>query len=82
MMHLCVSSPPLQPMPQSGIALSFPEALGVIGVVLPDKNPLLSLVTLLGAAVASGNAVVMIPSKKFPLPALAFVQVSAITSNS
>lgn len=69
-------------MPQSGTALSFPEALGVIGVVLPDKNPLLSLVTLLGAAVASGNAVVMIPSKKYPLPALAFVQVNVITSGS
>ncbi|XP_008293727.1 aldehyde dehydrogenase family 16 member A1 isoform X2 [Stegastes partitus] len=63
------------PMPRSGSALSFPEALGVVGVVLPDKNPLLSMVTLLGAAVATGNAVVMVPSQKYPLPALAFIQV-------
>ncbi|XP_051796923.1 aldehyde dehydrogenase family 16 member A1 [Acanthochromis polyacanthus] len=63
------------PMPSSGSALSFPEALGVVGVVLPNRNPLLSMVTLLGAAVATGNAVVMVPSQKYPLPALAFVQV-------
>lgn len=68
--------PLFQPMPQSGSALSFPEALGVVGVVLPDKNPLLSMVTLLGAAIATGNAVIMVPSQKHPLPALEFVQVS------
>uniref|UniRef100_A0A665VG82 Aldehyde dehydrogenase domain-containing protein n=1 Tax=Echeneis naucrates TaxID=173247 RepID=A0A665VG82_ECHNA len=63
------------PMPQSGTALSIPEALGVVGLVLPDKNPLLSMVTLLGAAIATGNAVVMVPSQKNPLPVLAFIQV-------
>ncbi|XP_058509018.1 aldehyde dehydrogenase family 16 member A1 [Solea solea] len=63
------------PMPQSGSALSIPEALGVVGLVLPDKNPLLSMVTLLGAAIATGNAVIMVPSQKNPLPALAFIQV-------
>ncbi|KAF1380003.1 hypothetical protein PFLUV_G00181940 [Perca fluviatilis] len=63
------------PLPQSGSALSLPEALGVVGLVLPDENPLLSMVTLLGAAIAGGNAVVMVPSQKYPLPALAFIQV-------
>ncbi|KAI3359371.1 hypothetical protein L3Q82_002874 [Scortum barcoo] len=63
------------PMPQSGSALSLPEALGVVGVVLPDKNPLLSMVTLLGAGIANGNALIMVPSQKYPLPALAFIQV-------
>ncbi|XP_071330806.1 aldehyde dehydrogenase family 16 member A1 [Trachinotus anak] len=63
------------PMPQSGSALSLPEALGVVGLILPDKNPLLSMVTLLGAAIATGNAVIMVPSQKNPLPVLAFIQV-------
>ncbi|XP_029292994.1 LOW QUALITY PROTEIN: aldehyde dehydrogenase family 16 member A1 [Cottoperca gobio] len=63
------------PLPQSGCALSLPEALGVVGVVLPDKNPLLAMVTLLGAAIGNGNAVIMVPSQKYPLPALAFIQV-------
>uniref|UniRef100_A0A667Y0U7 Aldehyde dehydrogenase 16 family, member A1 n=1 Tax=Myripristis murdjan TaxID=586833 RepID=A0A667Y0U7_9TELE len=62
-------------LPQSGFALSLPEALGVVGVVLPDNRPFLSMVTLLGAAIAMGNAVVMVPSQKHPLPALAFIQV-------
>ncbi|TNN28825.1 Aldehyde dehydrogenase family 16 member A1 [Liparis tanakae] len=48
------------PVPQSGSALSLPAALGVVGVVLPDESPLLSMVTLLGAAVGNGNAVVMV----------------------
>ncbi|CAJ1075990.1 aldehyde dehydrogenase family 16 member A1 [Xyrichtys novacula] len=63
------------PMPQSGSALSYAEALGVVGVVLPDKNPLLSMVTVLGATIATGNAVILVPSQRFPLPALAFIQV-------
>lgn len=63
------------PMPKSGSALSVPEALGVVGVVLPDKNPLLSMVTLLGATIATGNAVILVPSQKYPLPALTFIQV-------
>ncbi|KAM4635610.1 aldehyde dehydrogenase family 16 member A1 [Polymixia lowei] len=63
------------PVPQSGSALSLPEALGVVGVVLPDNKPLLSMVTLLGATIAMGNAIVMVPSQKYPLPALAFIQV-------
>lgn len=63
------------PMPNSGSALSIPEALGVMGVVLPDKNPLLSMVTVLGATIATGNAVIMVPSQKYPLPALAFIKV-------
>ncbi|TRY98992.1 hypothetical protein DNTS_001251 [Danionella cerebrum] len=61
--------------PQSGSAISIPEALGVLGVILPDSQPLLSLVSLLGPSVAMGNAVVMVPSEKYPLPALEFIQV-------
>ncbi|KAM3864281.1 aldehyde dehydrogenase family 16 member A1 [Diretmus argenteus] len=63
------------PVPESGSALSLPEALGVVGLVLPDNRPLLSMVTLLGATIAMGNAVVMVPSQKYPLPALTFIQV-------
>uniref|UniRef100_A0A8C1BWG9 Aldehyde dehydrogenase 16 family, member A1 n=1 Tax=Cyprinus carpio carpio TaxID=630221 RepID=A0A8C1BWG9_CYPCA len=62
-------------LPQSGYPLSSPEALGVVGVILPNSKPLLSLVSLLGAAIAMGNAVVMVPSEKYPLPALEFIQV-------
>ncbi|XP_060758360.1 aldehyde dehydrogenase family 16 member A1 isoform X2 [Neoarius graeffei] len=62
-------------LPQTGSALSTPEALGVVGVVLPDSKPLLSMVSVLGATVSMGNAVIMVPSEKFPLPALDFIPV-------
>lgn len=62
-------------IPKSGSALTFPDALGVVGVVLPEKQTLLSMVSLLGAAIVAGNAVVMVPSEKYPLPVLAFIQV-------
>ncbi|KAL6476613.1 hypothetical protein MHYP_G00151120 [Metynnis hypsauchen] len=65
----------MPPLPQTGSALSAPEALGVVGVVLPDAKPLLSLVSLLGAAVSMGNAVILVPSEKYPLPAIDFIQV-------
>ncbi|XP_028268683.1 aldehyde dehydrogenase family 16 member A1 [Parambassis ranga] len=63
------------PVPKPGTALSIPEPLGVLGVVLPEKNPLLSMVTILAAAIATGNAIIMVPSEKNPLPVLAFIQV-------
>lgn len=70
-----------QPMPQSGFSFSVPEAVGVVGVLLPDNNPLYSLVTLLGAAVATGNAIIIVPSQKYPLPALTFIQVCSFSVN-
>lgn len=66
-------------MPQSGLAISVPEAVGVVGVLLPDNKPLYSLVTLLGAAVATGNAVILVPGQKYPLPALTFIQVRSVS---
>lgn len=68
-------------MPQSGFSFSVPEAVGVVGVLLPDNNPLYSLVTLLGAAVATGNAIIIVPSQKYPLPALTFIQVCSFSVN-
>uniref|UniRef100_A0AAV2KF71 Aldehyde dehydrogenase domain-containing protein n=1 Tax=Knipowitschia caucasica TaxID=637954 RepID=A0AAV2KF71_KNICA len=62
------------PVPHSGTALSLADPLGVIGIVLPDRSPLLSAVTLLGAAIATGNAVIMVPSQKYPLPTLMLIQ--------
>lgn len=65
-----------QLLPHTGTAFSTPEALGIVGVVLPDTKSLLPLVAILGAAVSMGNAVIIVPSEKFPLPALDFIQVN------
>ncbi|KAJ6654360.1 hypothetical protein lerEdw1_006953 [Lerista edwardsae] len=58
-----------------GASLLFREPLGVVGVACPNQQPLLAFVSLLAPAVIRGNTVVMIPSEKYPLPALDFYQV-------
>jgi aldehyde dehydrogenase (NAD+) len=58
-----------------GTVVKLHEPVGVVGVACPDSAPLLSFVSLVAPAVARGNAVVVVPSQKFPLPALGFYQV-------
>ncbi|XP_072282801.1 aldehyde dehydrogenase family 16 member A1 [Pyxicephalus adspersus] len=58
-----------------GATVMIREPVGVIGIACPDESPLLSFVSLFAPAIVRGNAVVVIPSEKFPLPALDFYQV-------
>lgn len=46
------------------------EPMGVIGVVAPDRPPLLPLISLIAPAIVSGNTVVAIASEKMPYPAI------------
>ena len=61
--------------PFRGLALAVNEPLGVIGVVCPEEPGLLAFVSLMGAAIATGNAVVMVPSMAEALTATDFYQV-------
>ena len=61
--------------PFRGLALAMNEPVGVIGVVCPEEPGLLAFVALMGAAVAAGNAVVMIPSMAQALIATDLYQV-------
>ncbi|XP_025052309.1 aldehyde dehydrogenase family 16 member A1 isoform X3 [Alligator sinensis] len=65
----------LQDTPLYGTNLLLREPLGVLGIVCPDENPLLSFISLWAPAVAWGNAVIIIPSQCYPLPALGLCQV-------
>eukprot|EP00092_Neocalanus_flemingeri_P006854 GFUD01007399.1.p1 GENE.GFUD01007399.1~~GFUD01007399.1.p1 ORF type:complete len:820 (-),score=223.40 GFUD01007399.1:85-2544(-) len=58
-----------------GTVIKIHEPMGIIGIACPDKSPLLSFVSLMGAAIARSNSVVMIPSEKYPLLALDLYQV-------
>ncbi|XP_064490161.1 aldehyde dehydrogenase family 16 member A1-like [Ornithodoros turicata] len=58
-----------------GMVLKLHEPVGVIGIVCADSSPLLSFVSLTAAAIANGNAVVVLASEKCPLPALLMYQV-------
>uniref|UniRef100_A0A8C2V043 Aldehyde dehydrogenase family 16 member A1 n=1 Tax=Chinchilla lanigera TaxID=34839 RepID=A0A8C2V043_CHILA len=57
-----------------GPVLRLREPLGVLAIVCPDEWPLLAFVSLLAPALAHGNAVVLVPSRTCPLPALEVCQ--------
>jgi acyl-CoA reductase-like NAD-dependent aldehyde dehydrogenase len=54
-----------------------PEPLGVVGVLAPQDDPLLGLVDVVAPAIATGNAVVVVASEAWPLPAMSFAEVLA-----
>jgi aldehyde dehydrogenase (NAD+) len=61
--------------PFRGLALAVNEPVGVVGIVCPEEPGLLAFVSLMGAAIATGNAVVMVPSMAEALAATDFYQV-------
>ena len=58
-----------------GTVIKIHEPIGVIGIACPNQCPLLGFVSLFAPAIARGNAVVVIPSEKNPLPALDMYQI-------
>ena len=56
-------------VPIRGLALALREPVGVVGALCPDEAPLLGLVTVMGAAMALGNASVLVASEPHPLAA-------------
>jgi aldehyde dehydrogenase (NAD+) len=65
-----VHSPPMR-----GVTLAMKEPAGIIGIVCPDENPLLSLISLLAPALAMGNRIVVVASESHPLTATDLYQV-------
>jgi aldehyde dehydrogenase (NAD+) len=61
--------------PFRGLALAMNEPVGVVGIVLPEEPGLLAFVSLVGAAIAAGNAVVAVPSMAQALIATDLYQV-------
>jgi len=61
--------------PMHGITVALNEAVGVIGIVCPNENPLLGFISLVAPAIAVGNRVVAVPSEAFPLSATDLYQV-------
>jgi acyl-CoA reductase-like NAD-dependent aldehyde dehydrogenase len=56
---------------------TIPEPTGVVGIVAPQDQALLGLVSRLAPAVVSGNAVVVLASEEHPLPAVSLGEVLA-----
>ncbi len=65
----------VQAVPQKNFTFAVHEPLGTLGLVCPDEQPLLAFVSLVAPAVALGNAVVAVPSERWPLAATDLYQV-------
>ncbi|MCP4789906.1 MAG: aldehyde dehydrogenase family protein [Gammaproteobacteria bacterium] len=62
-------------VPYRGVTMALPEPKGVIAIVAPEQQPLLSCISLIGPALAMGNRIVLVPSERFANLALDLVQV-------
>lgn len=56
---------------------TIPEATGVVGIVAPQDQSLLGLVSRVAPAIVSGNTAVVLASEKSPLPAVSLSEVLA-----
>lgn len=56
---------------------TIPEPTGVVGIVAPQDQALLGLVSRLAPAVISGNTAVVLASERSPLPAVTLAEVLA-----
>jgi acyl-CoA reductase-like NAD-dependent aldehyde dehydrogenase len=56
---------------------TIPEPTGVVGIVAPQDQSLLGLVSRLAPAIVSGNTAVVIASERSPLPAVSLTEVLA-----
>ena len=61
--------------PARAVTLALHEPVGVLAIVAPDEAPLLGLISLVAPALAMGNAVVAVPSQRYPLLATDLYQV-------
>lgn len=61
--------------PVRGVTLAMNEPVGVIGIAAPNEAPLLSFVSVVAPAIATGNTVVAVPSEPHPIAVTDFYQV-------
>jgi aldehyde dehydrogenase (NAD+) len=60
----------VNPVATSHFNFTVTEPMGIIGVIAPDKAPLLGLLSLVLPAITSGNTVVALASSTAPYPAI------------
>jgi aldehyde dehydrogenase (NAD+) len=61
--------------PFRNIAIAMNEPIGTVGVICPAEAPLLGFLSLVMPLIAVGNAVVAVPSEKYPLIAADLYQI-------
>jgi len=67
----------VNPVAMSHFDFTTPEPTGVVVVLAPDEPSLVALLSLVAPVILSGNAAIVIPSEKFPLPTVTFAEILA-----
>ena len=67
----------VNPVATSHFDFTTPEPTGVVVVLAPDEPSLVAVVSLVAPVILSGNTAIVIPSEKFPLPAVTFAEILA-----
>lgn len=67
----------VNPVASSHFNFSALEPMGVIGIIAPQTNSLIGLVSTILPAIAGGNTCVVLASEKLPLCAITFAEVLA-----
>jgi len=65
----------VQATPLRNFTFAVHEPIGTLGVACPDEYPLLAFIATVAPAIAMGNAVVAVPSERWPLAATDLYQV-------
>jgi aldehyde dehydrogenase (NAD+) len=65
----------VQAVPLRNFTFAVHEPIGTLGIVCPDEAPLLAFIATVAPAIAMGNAVVAVPSERWPLAATDLYQV-------
>jgi acyl-CoA reductase-like NAD-dependent aldehyde dehydrogenase len=65
----------VNPVASSHFNFSVPEPTGVVGIMAPQRQPLLGLVSVIAPVIAGGNSCVALASQPYPLPASSFAEV-------
>ncbi|MEO7100407.1 MAG: aldehyde dehydrogenase family protein [Luteolibacter sp.] len=60
----------VNPVASSHFNFTVTEPMGIIGVIAPDKAPLLALLSLIMPAITSGNTVIALASTNQPYPSI------------
>jgi acyl-CoA reductase-like NAD-dependent aldehyde dehydrogenase len=72
----------VNPVASSHFNFTTPEPQGVVVAFAPEEPALLGLVSVIAPVILSGNAVIVVASEKFPLPALTFAEILATSDLS
>ncbi len=65
----------VNPVASQHFNFSMPVPTGIVGVVAPQNNPLLGLVSMIAPVIAGGNTLVALSSESMPLSAVSFGEV-------